>query len=73
MKLEVSMEEMRQKKIFIGTPMYGGQCHGMNSKACIDLQAMAIHHGIEVKFFFLFIALDKVSFFSFKDTICDFL
>jgi len=54
LKLEVPIEEMRKKKIFIATPMYGGQCHGMNAKACIDLQAMALHHGIEVKFFFLF-------------------
>ena len=54
MKLEVSMEEMRQKKIFIGTPMYGGQCHGMYAKACNDLASMTASMGIETRFFYLF-------------------
>ena len=54
MKLEVSMEDMRKKKIFIGTPMYGGQCHGMYSKSCNDLAAMGAQMGVEIKFFYLF-------------------
>ena len=54
MKLEVSMEEMRTKKIFIGTPMYGGQCHGMFTKACVDLGMMASKYGVDMKFFYLF-------------------
>jgi hypothetical protein len=54
LKLEVSIEEMRKKKIFIGTPMYGGQCHGMYTKACCDLAAMCANMGIELRFFFLF-------------------
>lgn len=54
MKLEVSMEEMRKKKIFIGTPMYGGQCHGMYTKATNDLAAMCASMGIELRFFYLF-------------------
>ena len=54
MKLEVSIEEMRKRKIFVGTPMYGGQCHGMYTKACCDLAAMCANMGIELRFFFLF-------------------
>ena len=54
MKLEVSMEDMRKKKIFVGTPMYGGQCHGMYAKACNDLSAMCASMGIELRFFYLF-------------------
>lgn len=54
MKLEVTMEEMRKKKIFIGTPMYGGQCHGMYTKSCNDLSAMCANMGIELRFFYLF-------------------
>lgn len=54
MKLEVSMDEMRTKKIFVGTPMYGGQCHGMYTKATNDLAAMCAQMGIELRFFYLF-------------------
>ena len=54
MKLEVSIEEMRKRKIFVGTPMYGGQCHGMYAKACTDMAAMCANMGIELRFFYLF-------------------
>ena len=50
----MSMDEMRTKKIFVGTPMYGGQCHGMYTKATNDLAAMCASMGIELKFFYLF-------------------
>ena len=29
MEIEVKIEELRKKKIFVATPMYGGMCHGM--------------------------------------------
>ena len=29
MKLEIKVEELRQHSLFIGTPMYGGQCAGL--------------------------------------------
>lgn len=54
MKVEVPIEEMRKRKIFVATPMYGGQCHGMFTKACVDLQALSMQYGVEVKFFYLF-------------------
>lgn len=54
MNLEISVDELKKRKLFIATPMYGGQCHGMYMKACLDLQGMCIQHGIEARFSFIF-------------------
>ena len=54
MKIEVQVQELRKKKIFIATPMYGGNCTGMFSKACIDLATMCANYGVETRFFFIF-------------------
>ena len=54
MKLEVTIEELRKKKIFVATPMYGGQCSGLYCKSIADLAAMAANYGMDVKFFYLF-------------------
>ena len=35
--IEVKASELQKIKLFVATPMYGGQCAGMYSKACIDL------------------------------------
>ena len=54
MKISIDIKELREKKIFIGTPMYGGQCHGMYTKACCDLATTATKYGMDIKFFYLF-------------------
>jgi len=54
MKLEVSTEDLRKYSIFVGTPMYGGQCAGLFAKATSDLSAMCAKYGIEVRFYYLF-------------------
>lgn len=54
MRIEVKVEELRKKKIFVATPMYGGQCAGMFSKACIDLATLCSNYGVECRFFFIF-------------------
>ena len=53
-KIEVPIEEIRKKKLFVATPMYGGQCTGPFTKACLDLNTACIKYGIQVQFFFLF-------------------
>ena len=53
-KLEISVDELRKKKLFVATPMYGGMCFGPYTKACLDLNALCIQYGIQVQFFFLF-------------------
>jgi len=54
MKLEISVEELRKRKLFVATPMYGGQCLGMYAKSCLDLQSLCSQYGIETKYSFIF-------------------
>ena len=54
MQLTIKAEELRKCKLFVATPMYGGQCVGLYMKACLDLQALSMRYGIETRFSFLF-------------------
>jgi hypothetical protein len=54
MQLEVKVEELRKKKLFVATPMYGGMAHGMFIKSCLDLQSVCTQYGIEIRFSFIF-------------------
>jgi len=54
MKISIDINELRKKKIFVGTPMYGGMCHGMYTKASCDLATTATKYGMDIKFFYLF-------------------
>ena len=54
MEVEISVDELRKKKIFVATPMYGGQCAGVYTKSCTELATLAAKYGIDVRFFYLF-------------------
>ena len=54
MQLEISVDKLKKKKLFVATPMYGGMNHGMYHKSNLDLQALCFQYGIEVKFSFIF-------------------
>ena len=54
MNIEISTEELRKRKIFLATPMYGGQCHGMYAKAVADLTKLCQAYNIECRIFYLF-------------------
>lgn len=54
MELSIKVEELRKNKIFIATPMYGGQCAGLYTKSILDLQNLLNFHGVENRFSFLF-------------------
>jgi hypothetical protein len=54
MKLEIKVEDLRQKKLFVATPMYGGACAGMYTKSTNDLAMSCAQHGIEIRFYYLF-------------------
>jgi len=54
MQLEMNLEQLRGKKIFLATPMYGGVCHGAYTKALADLMILATKHAIDVKLYFMF-------------------
>ena len=52
--LQISVEELRKYKIFVGTPMYGGNCTGSYTKSCTDLAMICAANGITIKFYYLF-------------------
>lgn len=54
MKVEIPVEELRKRKIFFATPMYGGMCGGQFTKCAIDFGKFADAYGVETQFFFLF-------------------
>ena len=54
MEIEIKIEELRKKKIFVATPMYGGMCTGMYTKSSCDLATIASQYGMDVRFFYLF-------------------
>ena len=54
MEIKVKVEDLKNNKVFVATPMYGGMSHGMYVKSCLDLQGLLSRYGVEVKFSFLF-------------------
>ena len=54
MEVNVPVEELRESKIMVCTPMYGGMCSGMYSKACADLATLSTKYQMDLKFFYLF-------------------
>ena len=54
MQFEIDIQKLRNKKLFVATPMYGGQCHGSYTKAITDLMILCTKYGIEAKLFFIF-------------------
>lgn len=54
MQVQISTDELRKKKLFISTPMYGGMAHGLYVKSCLDTQALLTQYGVEVRFSYLF-------------------
>lgn len=53
-KVEIPIEELRKRKLFVATPMYGGACAGPFTKSCLDLTTVCMKYGVQVQFFFLF-------------------
>jgi len=54
MELQVNIDKVREKKLMIAAPMYGGQCAGMFTKSTNDLSALFRAHNIPLKFYYLF-------------------
>ena len=54
MEVSIQVEELRKRKIFIATPMYGGMCGGQYTKSTADLAMLATQYGVTLKFFYLF-------------------
>ena len=54
MEIKIEIEDLRKRKIFVATPMYGGMCSGMFCRSTNDLSALAMHYCIELKYYYLF-------------------
>ena len=54
MKIEVAIQDLQKYKIFVGTPMYGGNCTGIYTKSCTDLAMITAANGINIRFYYLF-------------------
>jgi hypothetical protein len=53
-EISVSIEELRQRSIFIATPMYGGMCTGQYCKSSADLAVLGTKYGMDIRFFYLY-------------------
>lgn len=54
MEIKIDMDVLRQRKLFVATPMYGGQCAGMFTKSVADLAAICSANGLDLRSYFLF-------------------
>src|SRR5210317_1046034 len=54
MKIEVTVDQLKEYSIFVGTPMYGAQCAGSYTKSSTDLAMMCAANGIKIQFYYLF-------------------
>lgn len=52
-KIEMPMDRLRGHVLFIGTPMYGGQCLGTFTRSIADLTALCTLYGIKMHLDFL--------------------
>jgi len=53
-KVQVSVEELRKRKLYLATPMYGGQCSGIFARSVLNLGILCTHYQIPFQFFSLF-------------------
>lgn len=54
MEISIDIGELRKRKIFVATPMYGAMCGGQYTKSSVDLAKLGMHYGVEIEFFYLF-------------------
>ena len=54
MELKVELGELQKKRLFVATPMYGGQCAGMYTRSIADLTALCAKYQVQVQLYFLF-------------------
>lgn len=50
MKIDLNIEQLKEFSLWVGIPMYGGNCHGLNAKACIGLAQICGQLGIKIHF-----------------------
>lgn len=53
-EIKIDIDKLREQKLFVATPMYGGQCGGIYSKSIADLSAVCAKYQIPLQLYFLF-------------------
>lgn len=53
-EIKIEIDELKKHKIFLATPMYGGQCAGMYTRSIADLTTLCVKYGIDLHFYYLF-------------------
>jgi hypothetical protein len=53
-QIKVPVEVLKQRRLFLAVPMYGGQCSGMFARSVADLSALCTQYGIQLQLYFLF-------------------
>jgi len=53
-EIKIPLEDLRKRKLFLATPMYGGQNAGMFARSVADLCALCTHHSIQLQMYYLF-------------------
>lgn len=54
MEIKVEISELQKRKLFVATPMYGGQCAGLYARSISDLSALCAKYQIPLQLYFLF-------------------
>lgn len=54
MQIEVPVEELRKRKLFVCTPMYGGMCYGGYTQSMINLAIACVRYGVEMRVYNIF-------------------
>jgi len=54
MEIKIPIEDLRKNKLFLATPMYGGQCAGMYTRSVADLAALCSAYQIPLQMYYLF-------------------
>jgi len=52
--INLNIEALRNRSIFLATPMYGGECSGFYTKSVLDLMIIFQTYGLNIRFFSLF-------------------
>mgnify|MGYP001225103908 CR=1 FL=1 len=54
MEVEITVEQLQERKIMVATPMYGGMCGGQYTKSSVDLGQQAAKYGLDIGFYYIF-------------------
>lgn len=54
MNLSITQAELQARTLYVGTPMYGGQCYGLYSNSMMKLGITAVEQGLKFKYAPLF-------------------